>query len=183
MEFRKRWVGTASIGPENCVTSSAFTLGRECKDCGRTDGASLSMEREPRAPELVVKAVPKAQVWNGSPPCPLSEYSLCATVGLSHFRPTRPVLRLFVLREFSKELRQLMGQFKGGGTLFPEKRWLNKEFRGLLEQNIFANFKLVLETQFIQMQSMLRVWRAVAALHGLVRRPERVRMPLLLGLY
>ena len=88
----------------------------------------------------------------------------------------------FVLREFSEDLRQLMGQFKVGGTLFPEKRWLNKEFRGLLEQNIFAKFKLVLETQFMQMRLVLKsgeqslpfmVWSA----------GQREFVPLLLGLY
>ena len=88
----------------------------------------------------------------------------------------------FVLREFSEDLRQLMGQFKVGGTLFPEKRWLNKEFRGLLEQNIFANFKLVLETHFMQMRLVLKsgeqslpfiVWSA----------GQREFVPLLLGLY
>ena len=75
-----------------------------------------------------------------------------------------------------------MGQFKVGGTLFPEKRWLNKEFRGLLEQNIFAKFKLVLETQFMQMRLVLKsgeqslpfmVWSA----------GQREFVPLLLGLY
>jgi len=88
----------------------------------------------------------------------------------------------FILREFSENLRQLMGQFKVGGTLFPEKRWLNKEFRGLLEQNIFARFKLVLETQFMQMRLVLKsgeqslpfmVWSA----------GQREFVPLLLGLY
>ena len=75
-----------------------------------------------------------------------------------------------------------MGQFKVGGTLFPEKRWLNKEFRGLLKQNIFAKFKLVLETQFMQMRLVLKsgeqslpfmVWSA----------GQREFVPLLLGLY
>src|SRR5271157_304599 len=88
----------------------------------------------------------------------------------------------FILREFSENLRQLMGQFKVGGTLFPEKRWLNKEFRGLLEQNIFAKFKLVLETHFMQMRLVLKsgeqslpfmVWSA----------GQREFVPLLLGLY
>ena len=75
-----------------------------------------------------------------------------------------------------------MGQFKVGGTLFPEQSWLNKEFRGLLKQNIFAEFKLVLETQFMQMRLVLKsgeqslpfmVWSA----------GQREFVPLLLGLY
>ena len=51
-------------------------------------------EGDPCAPELVAEAVPKAQGWNRSFTSPLSEYSLYATVGLSHSRPTRPVFHL-----------------------------------------------------------------------------------------
>src|SRR5271157_1337344 len=88
----------------------------------------------------------------------------------------------FVLREFSETLRVLMGQFKVGKTLFPEQRRLSKEFRGLLKQNIFAGFRLVLQTRFMQMRLVLKdgdqslpfmVWSA----------GQREYVPLLLGLY
>ncbi len=88
----------------------------------------------------------------------------------------------FVLREFSETLRVLMGQFKVGKTLFPEQRRLSKEFRGLLKQNIFAGFRLVLQTRFMQMRLVLKdgdqslpfmVWSA----------GQREFVPLLLGLY
>jgi AAA domain, putative AbiEii toxin, Type IV TA system len=88
----------------------------------------------------------------------------------------------FVLREFSETLRVLMGQFKVGKTLFPEQHRLSKEFRGLLKQNIFAGFRLVLQTRFMQMRLVLKdgdqslpfmVWSA----------GQREFVPLLLGLY
>ena len=75
-----------------------------------------------------------------------------------------------------------MGQFNVGKTLFPEQRRLSKEFRGLLKQNIFAGFRLVLQTRFMQMRLVLKdgdqslpfmVWSA----------GQREFVPLLLGLY
>ena len=88
----------------------------------------------------------------------------------------------FVLREFSETLRVLMGQFNVGKTLFPEHRRLSREFRGLLKQNIFAGFKLVLQTKLMQMRLVLKdgdqslpfmVWSS----------GQREFVPLLLGLY
>ena len=73
-----------------------------------------------------------------------------------------------------------MGQFKVGKTLFPEQRRLSKEFRGLLKQNIFAGFRLVLQTRFMQMRLVLKdgdqslpfmVWSAGQRVRAATARP------------
>jgi len=88
----------------------------------------------------------------------------------------------FVVREFSEALRQSMEQLNGSGTLFPDERRLKKEFRSMLERDIFANFRLVLQTDRMQRRLVLKagdqslpvtVWSA----------GQREFVPLLLGLY
>jgi hypothetical protein len=89
----------------------------------------------------------------------------------------------FAVREFSEKLRILMDQeFEATESLFPQERRLKKAFRALLQENLFANFKLAVEKSRSQKRLTLgagqdplpyMVWSA----------GQREFVPLLLGLY
>ncbi len=88
----------------------------------------------------------------------------------------------FVVREFNEKLRQVLEGASASGVLFPLERPLNKEFRDMIDKNIFAGFKLKLETLYMRKRIVLSsgdqslpfmVWSA----------GQREFVPLLLGLY
>jgi hypothetical protein len=89
----------------------------------------------------------------------------------------------FVLREFSEKIHTLVqSEFASTTQLFPQDRRLKSEFRDLVNQNIFRDFFLKIDTKRFQKRIVLGhnntqlpylVWSA----------GQREFVPLLLGLY
>lgn len=87
------------------------------------------------------------------------------------------------VRAFSDELRMLMErEFSGTGPLFPQSNRLKAEYRKLLQQSIFANFKLTVDK--VQSQKRLVLGLGDNHLPYMVwSAGQREFVPLLLGLY
>jgi hypothetical protein len=90
----------------------------------------------------------------------------------------------FAVREFSEQLRGLVEKEIAGESLFPQPRRLKKEFRVLLERDVFSKFSLKVDKVRAQKRLVLgdgserdnlpfMVWSA----------GQREFVPLLLGLY
>jgi AAA domain, putative AbiEii toxin, Type IV TA system len=89
----------------------------------------------------------------------------------------------FAVREFSEKLRVLVEtEFGGSESLFPQERRLKSEFRKMLKESVFANYRLHVDKARSQKRLMLgvgadelpfMVWSA----------GQREFVPLLLGLY
>jgi hypothetical protein len=89
----------------------------------------------------------------------------------------------FAVREYSERLRTLVEkEFGANENLFPQDRRLKREFRELLEQSVFAKFRLQVDKSRVQKRLVLEtsggplpymVWSA----------GQREFVPLLLGLY
>ena len=90
----------------------------------------------------------------------------------------------YVVRQFSERLRLLMEAGLGGGRspIFPQEGRLNEELRNAINQSIFSNAEVRLDTTHLQRRIVLRidgnnlpfmVWSA----------GQREFIPLLLGLY
>ncbi len=88
----------------------------------------------------------------------------------------------FVVREFSEKLRQLVDEPGRNGVLFPQDRRLKREFRKMLERDVFASFQLMLDTRLMQKRLVLK--RGDHSLPFMVwSAGQREFVPLLLGLY
>lgn len=89
----------------------------------------------------------------------------------------------FAVRQFSEKLRELVErEFGVNEDLFPQKNRLKKEYRELISDTLFANFKLQVDKSRVQKRLVLdgtgkplpyMVWSA----------GQREFVPLLLGLY
>ena len=90
----------------------------------------------------------------------------------------------FAVREFSEQLRVLIGDFGTSGTLFPVPRRLKDEFREMLQRHIFPGFNLRVDTQRAQKRLVLSAGADPAGLPFVVwSAGQREFVPLLLGLY
>ncbi len=90
----------------------------------------------------------------------------------------------FTVREFSEELRLLMGEFGTEGALFPVPRRLKDEFRELLQRHIFPGYNLKVDTQRAQKRLVLAGATGEGSLPVAVwSAGQREFVPLLLGLY
>jgi len=91
----------------------------------------------------------------------------------------------FAVREFSERLRVLVEQeFGATGDLFPQKRRLKREFRNLLQQNVFSNFHLRVDKFRSQKRLVLGAEEGADALPYMVwSAGQREFVPLLLGFY
>jgi hypothetical protein len=98
----------------------------------------------------------------------------------SYYDPGVP----FAVREFSEQLRVLIGDFGTSGTLFPVPRRLKDEFRDLLQRHIFPGFNLRVDTQRAQKRLVLSAGDDPGGLPFVVwSAGQREFVPLLLGLY
>lgn len=98
----------------------------------------------------------------------------------SYYDPGVP----YAVREFSEQLRLLIGDFGTSGTLFPMPRRLKDEFRVLLQQHIFPGFKLNVDTHRAQKRLVLSAGGQDDGLPFVVwSAGQREFVPLLLGLY
>jgi hypothetical protein len=89
----------------------------------------------------------------------------------------------FAVREFSEQLRNLVEkEFAANEKLFPQERRLKQEYRELLQQTVFGQFKLNIDKSRVQKRLVLAtakeplpymVWSA----------GQREFVPLMLGLY
>ena len=90
----------------------------------------------------------------------------------------------YVVKQFSERLRLLMEAGLGGGksAIFPQERRMNKDLRNAINQSIFSNAEVRLDTSGMRKRIVLRidqtdlpfmVWSA----------GQREFIPLLLGLY
>ena len=95
------------------------------------------------------------------------------------YRPGDP----YSVRAFSEHLRMLMErEFTGVGPLFPKTNRLKTEYRELLQQSVFANFKLSVDR--VQSQKRLVLDAGAGNLPFMVwSAGQREFVPLLLGLY
>jgi hypothetical protein len=91
----------------------------------------------------------------------------------------------FAVREFSEKLRVLVEQeFGTSGDLFPQERRLKKEFRDLLQKNVFSNFHLKVDKFRSQKRLVLGTEKSDDSLPYMVwSAGQREFVPLLLGFY
>jgi hypothetical protein len=91
----------------------------------------------------------------------------------------------FAVREYSEKLRVLVEQeFGATGELFPEARRLKREFRDLLQENVFAGFRLRVDKVSSQKRLVLGPGGAAGHLPYMVwSAGQREFVPLLLGFY
>ncbi len=91
----------------------------------------------------------------------------------------------FAVREYSEKLRLLVEQeFGAPGDLFPQERRLKREFRDLLQQNVFADFRLRVDKVSSQKRLVLGTGETNSNLPYMVwSAGQREFVPLLLGLY
>lgn len=89
----------------------------------------------------------------------------------------------YAVRAFSDQLRMLMErEFNGTGPLFPQANRLKADYRKLLQQSVFADFKLAVDK--VQSQKRLVLGTGANHLPYMVwSAGQREFVPLLLGLY
>lgn len=89
----------------------------------------------------------------------------------------------YTVRAFSEQLRVLMErEFTGSGPLFPKNNRLKGDYRTLLQQSVFADFKLSVDK--VQSQKRLVLDAGAGHLPFMVwSAGQREFVPLLLGLY
>jgi hypothetical protein len=90
----------------------------------------------------------------------------------------------FAVREFSEKLRVLVEKEFGGESLFPQTRRLKKEFRDLLERDVFSRFALKVDKVRSQKRLVLGTGEEGQNLPYMVwSAGQREFVPLLLGFY
>ena len=90
----------------------------------------------------------------------------------------------FAVREFSERLRGLVEKEFGGESLFPQQRRLKKEFRDLLERDVFSKFALKVDKVRSQKRLVLGTGKEGDNLPYMVwSAGQREFVPLLLGFY
>jgi len=91
----------------------------------------------------------------------------------------------FAVREFSEHLRTLVEQeFNANERLFPQERRLKREFRNLLQENLFSDFDLKIDRKSSQRRLVLGATDDSAPLPYMVwSAGQREFIPLLLGMY
>lgn len=90
----------------------------------------------------------------------------------------------FAVREFSEKLRVLVEKEFGGDSLFPQTRRLKKEFRDLLERDVFSKFALKVDKIRSQKRLVLGTGEEGQNLPYMVwSAGQREFVPLLLGFY
>lgn len=90
----------------------------------------------------------------------------------------------FAVREFSEKLRVLVEKEFSGEGLFPQPRRLKKEFRDMLERDVFSKFALRVDKVHSQKRLVLGETDGDASLPFMVwSAGQREFVPLLLGFY
>ncbi|MBE7494464.1 MAG: ATP-binding protein [Verrucomicrobiaceae bacterium] len=90
----------------------------------------------------------------------------------------------FAVREFSEKLRVLVEKEFGGESLFPQPKRLKKEFRDLLERDVFSKFSLKVDKVRSQKRLVLGNGKDDESLPYMVwSAGQREFVPLLLGFY
>jgi hypothetical protein len=90
----------------------------------------------------------------------------------------------FAVREFSEKLRVLVEKEFGGESLFPQPKRLKKEFRNLLERDVFSKFSLKVDKVRSQKRLVLGSGNENESLPYMVwSAGQREFVPLLLGFY
>lgn len=90
----------------------------------------------------------------------------------------------FAVREFSEKLRVLVEKEFGGESLFPQPKRLKKEFRELLERDVFSKFSLKVDKVRSQKRLVLGNGKDDESLPYMVwSAGQREFVPLLLGFY
>ena len=90
----------------------------------------------------------------------------------------------FAVREFSEKLRVLVEKEFAGESLFPQPRRLKKEYRDLLERDVFSKFSLKVDKVRSQKRLVLGNGDERDSLPYMVwSAGQREFVPLLLGLY
>jgi len=90
----------------------------------------------------------------------------------------------FAVREFSEKLRVLVEKEFSGESLFPQHRRLKKEFREMLERDVFSSFSLKVDKLRSQKRLVLGAGEEGDGLPYMVwSAGQREFVPLLLGFY
>jgi len=90
----------------------------------------------------------------------------------------------FAVREFSEKLRVLVEQEFAGSDLFPQERRLKREFRDLLQRNVFSKYHLRVDKVRSQKRLVLGPAGKAEPLPYMVwSAGQREFVPLLLGFY
>ncbi len=90
----------------------------------------------------------------------------------------------FAVREFSEKLRVLVEQEFNGSDLFPQERRLKREFRDLLQRNVFSKYHLRVDKVRSQKRLVLGPAGKAEPLPYMVwSAGQREFVPLLLGFY
>lgn len=90
----------------------------------------------------------------------------------------------YAVRAYSEKLRLLMEQeFSGSGPLFPRANRLKADYRKLLQDSVFANFRLSVDKVQSQKRLVLGPEKGSALPYMVWSAGQREFVPLLLGLY
>lgn len=90
----------------------------------------------------------------------------------------------FAVREFSEQLRVLVEKELGTENLFPQARRLKREFRDLLERDVFSKYALKIDKVQSQKRLVLGTGAGEGSLPYMVwSAGQREFVPLLLGFY
>ncbi len=90
----------------------------------------------------------------------------------------------YAVREFSEKLRVLVEKEFSGESLFPQQKRLKKEFRDMLERDVFSKFSLKVDKVHSQKRLVLGEGNRSESLPYMVwSAGQREFVPLLLGLY
>jgi hypothetical protein len=90
----------------------------------------------------------------------------------------------FAVREFSEKLRVLVEKEFSGESLFPQPKRLKKEFRDMLERDVFSKFSLKIDKVHSQKRLVLGEGKGEDGLPYMVwSAGQREFVPLLLGMY
>lgn len=89
----------------------------------------------------------------------------------------------FAVREFSEKLRVLVEKEFSGESLFPQPKRLKKEFREMLERDVFSKFSLKVDKVHSQKRLVLGEGSDDSLPYMVWSAGQREFVPLLLGLY
>jgi len=91
----------------------------------------------------------------------------------------------FIVRDFSEQFRILIDrEFSRGGSLFPQTNRLKSAYRSLLQEHVFGDFELRIDTHGAQRRLVLAKGDAASTIPFMAwSAGQREFVPLLLGLY
>ena len=169
------WAGKLPDFIDAYFGEGMHTIWKEGQSAVKWDGKSVDMvqiakrKRKEKAEKMFLVPAQRVLALRDGWPRRFTDYS-----------PGDP----FAVRVFSENLRDLVEGEIAGESLFPQPKRLKKEFREMLEQNVFSNFALKVDKVRSQKRLVLGVEGASESLPYMVwSAGQREFVPLLLSFY